>query len=136
MHLRRGLSVTSGVALLGLLAFAFIACVGQGEGERCDQARASNTDCNDGLVCIHVNGVNSDICCPEIVSERTGVCVSGTTSVTDTGTTSETSTDTGADTAADTGADTAAETSTEAGSETGADASDAAEAATDAAAAG
>lgn len=134
MHLRRGLKVISGVALSGLLALAFAACVGQGEGERCDRARAGDTDCNSGLVCISV-GLNSDICCPEVESQRTGACAGKTTTTEDTGTSADTGS--AAETTAEAAAETSTETSTEAGAETSTEAgADASETSTDASSAG
>lgn len=98
----------SGIALLGLLAAAFVACTGQGEGERCDLDRGGEdpstgtSDCNSGLVCVRSSAVgeNTDVCCPKDVSQRTGICKPKATTTTDSGTADTATADTGtADTA-------------------------------------
>jgi hypothetical protein len=39
-----------------------VGCSKQGEGERCDRAKAGDSDCEDGLKCDKVDG--QDRCCP------------------------------------------------------------------------
>jgi hypothetical protein len=136
----RRLSTLSGIALLGLLAAAFVACTGQGENERCSLERGGATggDCQDGLVCVlsSVLGQNADVCCPIDEKARTGICAGKGTPTSDSGTADTATADTAtadtatADTAtADTAtADTAtADTADAAASETSAttDAADA-----------
>ena len=59
--LARGAIVALGLGL------SFVGCSKQGEGERCDQIAAGNTDCEDGLVCVACTQLRTgvvDRCCP------------------------------------------------------------------------
>jgi len=67
-----------------LVVFALAAaCQQQGAGDVCDP-RAGNggsADCQDGLVCIPISGVNGQRCCPGDPALRTGVCGGSQTSI-------------------------------------------------------
>jgi hypothetical protein len=59
-----------------------VGCSKQGEGERCDHEKAGDSDCDDGLVCAHID--NQDRCCPPAGApigdsrcQRTGVSTGG-----------------------------------------------------------
>jgi len=60
-----------------------VSCQQQGAGDVCDP-RAGNggsADCQDGLVCIPIAGVDGQRCCPGDPSLRTGVCGGSQTSI-------------------------------------------------------
>lgn len=71
-----------------VLVFAFVAlggapaCSQQTEGERCDSAKAGDSDCESGLTCVAalglVNGGGADRCCPDAGAESDKRCTRGT----------------------------------------------------------
>jgi hypothetical protein len=65
-------SFASAVALLSAPG-----CSQQGEGERCDNAKNGDADCDDGLICVEASqlrGQTADRCCPASETDRNGLC--------------------------------------------------------------
>ncbi|MEM9696876.1 MAG: hypothetical protein AAGA56_30350 [Myxococcota bacterium] len=63
--------------LLPLVLLApLTACPRQGEGERCDLAAGASgedSDCDDGLVCQAIDGLEGEVCCPEDLNTATAL---------------------------------------------------------------
>jgi uncharacterized membrane protein YgcG len=71
------LALVSSAVLLG----GAPACSQQTEGERCDSAKAGDSDCESGLTCVSSNGLIeglTDRCCPEAGTETDKRCTRGT----------------------------------------------------------
>lgn len=67
-------------ALLGAALTLAAGCGKQQEGERCDTAAQTDggeSDCADGLVCIAINDINTELCCPENGTATDLGCLAG-----------------------------------------------------------
>lgn len=66
-----------------LLVLSVPACSEQAEGERCDRAKAGDTDCDAGLTCVAEGELlvkGADRCCPPEGQETSDRCVRGSAS--------------------------------------------------------
>jgi hypothetical protein len=71
----RSVAVFSFVSVVALMSAP--GCSQQGEGERCDDAKNGDLDCDDGLVCVKASQLRdqtADRCCAVSETDRTGLC--------------------------------------------------------------
>jgi hypothetical protein len=71
----RSIAVFSFISAVALISAP--GCSQQGEGERCDEAKNGDLDCDDGLVCVQASQLRDktgDRCCPVSETDRTGLC--------------------------------------------------------------
>jgi hypothetical protein len=73
----RSVAVFSFISAVALISAP--GCSQQGEGERCDEAKNGDLDCDDGLKCVRDSELrdpapNTDRCCPVSETDRTGLC--------------------------------------------------------------